>query len=183
MTGRGNSLAKQIGEHLVCAELGRLGIIATPFAGNVPAFDVLATDEQCRTVPIQVKATRGNNWLTNAQTWMNLELDRNTGVQHDHGPAALMNPELIYVCVAISGSGGHDRFFVLTQADIQKAVIAAYSQFMQGHGWKRPRKPDSFHCIYTMADIEQFKDNWPLITGRLQPIAPDATPTDAREKH
>jgi hypothetical protein len=52
-TGRLNKLAGQIGEYLVCAELGRRGLIATPFAGNVPTFDVLATDESCRTVPIQ----------------------------------------------------------------------------------------------------------------------------------
>jgi len=54
--GLSNKLAGQIGEYLVCAELGRRGLIATPFSGNVPTFDVLATDEQCLTVPIQVKA-------------------------------------------------------------------------------------------------------------------------------
>jgi hypothetical protein len=63
--GLNNKLAGQIGEYLVCAELGRRGLIATPFSGNVPTFDVLATDEQCRTVPIQVKASRGNCWSTN----------------------------------------------------------------------------------------------------------------------
>jgi superfamily II DNA/RNA helicase len=61
-TGLSNKLAGQIGEYRVCAELGRRGLIATPFSGNVPTFDVLATDEQCRTVTIQVKALRGTNW-------------------------------------------------------------------------------------------------------------------------
>ena len=56
--GRDNRLAGQIGEYLVCAELGKRGLIATPFSGNVPAFDVLAADDLCRTVPIQVKASR-----------------------------------------------------------------------------------------------------------------------------
>lgn len=182
MAGRSNSLAKQIGEHLVCAELGRRGFIATPFAGNVPAFDILAADEQCRTVPIQVKATRGNNWLSNAQAWMNLELDPDTGVQHYHGPAALANPELIYVCVVIAAPGGRDRFFVLTQADLQRVVIAEYSQFMKGHGWKRPRKSGSFHCTYTVAGIEQLEDNWGLIAERLQPTAPDAPPAEGAEE-
>ena len=60
--GLSNKLAAQIGEYLVCAELGRRGYIATPFAGNVPTYDVLATDQHCRTVPIQVKATRGTSW-------------------------------------------------------------------------------------------------------------------------
>jgi hypothetical protein len=30
-------LAGQIGEHLVVAELGRRGVVATPFSGNVTA--------------------------------------------------------------------------------------------------------------------------------------------------
>jgi hypothetical protein len=61
--GHLNKLARQIGEYLVCAELGRRDLIATPFAGNVPTFDVLETDDFCRTVPIQMKATRSDNWL------------------------------------------------------------------------------------------------------------------------
>lgn len=38
-TGRQNKLTGQLAEHLVCAELGRRGLIATPFSGNVPTFD------------------------------------------------------------------------------------------------------------------------------------------------
>ena len=41
-TGLSTKLTGQIGEHLVTAELGRLGIIATPFSGNVPDIDILA---------------------------------------------------------------------------------------------------------------------------------------------
>jgi Holliday junction resolvase-like predicted endonuclease len=35
-------LAGQIGESLVVAELGRRGIVATAFAGNVPEIDLVA---------------------------------------------------------------------------------------------------------------------------------------------
>ena len=41
-TGLSSKLAGQIGEHLVTAELGRQGIIATPFSGNVSDIDILA---------------------------------------------------------------------------------------------------------------------------------------------
>lgn len=58
-TGLSTRLVAQIGEFLVCAELGRRGLIATPFAGNVPGYDVIATDEQFRSVPIQVKTSSG----------------------------------------------------------------------------------------------------------------------------
>src|SRR5690349_8537398 len=116
-SGRANKLAGQTGEYLVCAELTRRGFVATPFSGNVPTFDVLATDEFCRTVPIQVKATRGDDWRSDARSWMNIEFDRDTSVQKYLAPAVLPNPELIYVCVMISPLSGRDRFFVLTEAD------------------------------------------------------------------
>lgn len=37
--GRRNKLVGQVAEHLAVAELGRRGLIATGFAGNVPTFD------------------------------------------------------------------------------------------------------------------------------------------------
>ena len=71
-TGRGNTLTGQLAEHLVCAELARRGLIATTFSHDVPTFDVLATDELCRTVPIQVKATTNDSWRTSADRWMTI---------------------------------------------------------------------------------------------------------------
>jgi hypothetical protein len=39
---RPHQITRQIGEHLVAAKLGRMGYFATPFAGNVPLFDILS---------------------------------------------------------------------------------------------------------------------------------------------
>ena len=61
-TGRSTQLTRQVGEHLVAAELGRRGLIAAPFAGNVPLFDLLAADEHGNSIPIQVKAINGPSW-------------------------------------------------------------------------------------------------------------------------
>lgn len=176
-SGRRNNLVRQVGEHLVCAELGRRGFTATPFSGNVPTFDVLATDEQCRTVPIQVKASGGDSWQTDARDWMRLELDPHSGVQHYGGPIPINNRDLIYVCVAIAAPGGRDRrerdrFFVLTKSDIQQACVRSYSGWMEPIGWKRPKKIDCFDCRYKIADINQFEDKWELIAQRLAPDAP-----------
>ena len=57
MTARNfsNQLSGQIGEALVVAELGRLGIVATAFAGNVPDIDILAYKEG-KSTAVQVKA-------------------------------------------------------------------------------------------------------------------------------
>ena len=45
-TGHDNQLTRQIGEHLVAAELGRRGYVATPFAGNVPMYDLKVAKNQ-----------------------------------------------------------------------------------------------------------------------------------------
>lgn len=47
-TGRENQLTKQVGEYLVAAELCRRGFIATTFTGNVPDFDIIASDARGR---------------------------------------------------------------------------------------------------------------------------------------
>lgn len=53
--GRGNQLTKQVGEYLVAAELARRGFLAATFTGNVPHYDILATDAGGCTLPIQVQ--------------------------------------------------------------------------------------------------------------------------------
>jgi hypothetical protein len=55
-------ITRQIGEHLVVSELGRHGIIATPFAGNMPYFDVVAFTPNGQSIYIQVKAINKGDW-------------------------------------------------------------------------------------------------------------------------
>ena len=53
------------GEHYVAAEINRRGAYASPFSGNVPGIDVIATDaRQERVAFIQVKTKRveGHRW-------------------------------------------------------------------------------------------------------------------------
>lgn len=180
--GRSNKLAGQIGEYLVCAELGRRGLIATPFSGSVPTFDVLAADEQCRTVPIQVKASRGDSWPSQARYWMHVEFNAQSGAQKYLGPVEIRNPDLIYVCVALAPVGERDRFFILTRADLQQVCIGVYHRWMEPRGWKRPQNPRSLDCRYGISSIAQFEDNWSLITGRLAQATPDTALTSEEEE-
>ena len=168
--GRDNKLAGQIGEHLVCAELGKRGLIATPFSGNVPAFDIVAANEQCRTVPIQVKASRADNWPHNAQHWMEISFDSQTKKQNFLGRKEIKNRDLVYVFVAIANTNDKDhkdRFFIFTKSQLQEICINHYSSWMSGIGWKRPRSPESYDLRFSTADIEKYEDNWELITKRL----------------
>ena len=54
-TGRQIQLTKQVGEYLVAAELSRRGLLTTTFAGNVPAYDIVATGGRGQTALVQVK--------------------------------------------------------------------------------------------------------------------------------
>ncbi len=169
--GRNNKLAGQIGEYLVCAELGRRNLIATPFSGNVPAFDILAADDFCRTVPIQVKASRGDNWPSDARDWMEISLDQQTKAQKSLGSKKIHNRDLIYVCVAIAppddSKNSKDRFFILTKAQLQIVCIKTYSAWMDKREWKRPRNPASYECRYRIINVQEYEDNWQLILDRL----------------
>jgi hypothetical protein len=174
-SGRSNKLTAQIGEYLVCAELARREFIATSFSGNVPTFDVLATDDQCRTVPIQVRASRSGKWPSDAREWMEIDLDPQTNVQCYRGPRSITNPDLIYVCVSISPPEGdlRDRYFILTKAQLQEACIKCYEGWMAPRQWKRPRNPQSFDCRYNVKDILPYLNNWKLIEERLLKASPD----------
>jgi hypothetical protein len=67
-------LTRQIGEYLVAAKLGRMGYVATPFAGNVPTFDLLIADPRGYAVPVQVKAIRGGSWQHRADAFLEIEI-------------------------------------------------------------------------------------------------------------
>ncbi|HOU14094.1 MAG TPA: hypothetical protein PKZ84_13360 [Anaerolineae bacterium] len=61
-TGRSNQLTKQLGEYLVACELARRGFVVATFSGNIPDFDLIATDFKGTSYPIQVKTMRGGAW-------------------------------------------------------------------------------------------------------------------------
>ncbi|HSY29679.1 MAG TPA: hypothetical protein VK832_19365, partial [Burkholderiaceae bacterium] len=61
-TGRSNKLVGQTGEYLVAAELSRRGYIATTFTGNLPDYDIIASNEKGKHVSVQVKASRSSSW-------------------------------------------------------------------------------------------------------------------------
>lgn len=181
--GRNNHLTGQIAEHLVVSELGRRGFAATGFSGNVPTFDVLAVDKKCRVVPIQVKATTADNWITRATTWMNVDLEKDGLTQRSSGPTSLSTPNLIYVCVKIAshGSNQRDRYFVLAMKDLQQVCIKAYTDWMDTISWKRPKNPKSFECRYTVQHLREFEDNWAIIEDRLVASEPDPALASASE--
>ncbi len=170
-TGRSAKLTGQVGEFLVCAELGRRGIIATPFAGNVPEFDVVATGEGLVTVPIQVKASNGTSWQTRLDRWLDVGYDTGRRRHVLHGKRRLRGRDLIYVYVALDEDKG-DRFFILPQARVRDIVYRDYVRRMEPHGFRRPNKPESMHWAIHTRQLTYYEDDWDLVLGRCKRRGP-----------
>ncbi len=155
-------LTKQIGEHLVVVELGKRGLFATPFSGNVPEFDLVTVRDDGCAVVIQVKTIRTRSWQLNADRF--LDIARKADRQVVKGKRPAQYPELVWVLVRVHDDGPAE-FFVLRQEDIGELIYQHYSDYLRKHGGRRPRNPKSTHTAIWLREVEKFRDNWGLITS------------------
>lgn len=173
MKGRNTKLTGQIGEFLVSAELGKLGLIATQFSGNVPRFDIVVADEQGRSLPIQVKCTNSNNWPTKADQWMDITIDHENQKQIFNRNITFSNNNLLYVFVAIERDESiTDRFFILKKKDVQNIYSKNYCTWMKSINWKRPKNYQSMDCRFSIQDISHFENKWNTIFKELDKLNP-----------
>lgn len=170
--GRRNLLTGRLAEHLVCAELSRLGLMATTFAHNVPSFDILATDENCKPVPIQVKASNSNWWRSTASKWMEIAQNESEMAQQITGYRQLRTPDMIWVCVSVASKReGKDRYFILKESDLQKILFTNYAYELEQVSGKRKKNWQAEDCWWEIDDIIEFEDNWNLIEKQFKPEA------------
>ena len=160
-TGHDMQLTRQIGEHLVAAELGRRKIVATPFAGNVPVFDLLAANDRGVAIPIQVKTIRRHSWQFQIQQFLDVQMRGKR--QHVIGRKRLTHPNLICIFVRLrNDSNPEDEFYIFTLRNLQTHFHTTYKSRV------RPRNPNSFHCAIRPHDLEVHKNNWSLIEKRMK---------------
>ena len=157
-TGRSNQLTKQVGEYLVAAELARLGLIAATFAGSVPDYDIIATDLEFKSVPVQVKAITGGSWQFDIRRFAEVALD---GQKQVVGQPMPLSDEIVCVMVALAQYGS-DRFYVLPLKKLQDLLISGHQKYLEKHGGIRPKKYDSFHTAIREEQLTPFKDGWLL---------------------
>ena len=157
-------LAGQIGESLVVAELGRRGIVATAFAGNVPDIDVLAYANDA-TAPLQVKAWRTGSVHFNATRFIHIEFEGDRQIVR--GLDETLDGELVFVFVKIGERAGEDRFFVTLQRDLQSIVRDNYEAWLRKHNGVRPRNPKTTHVAVELGSLTKFEGNWALLEERL----------------
>ena len=157
-------LAGQIGESLVVAELGRRGIIATAFSGNVPEIDLLAY-RRGKTVALQVKAWRVGSVSVNASNYLKIEIFEES--QNVIGLQDFKDESLIYAFVKIGRRLGEDSFYFLSKRSIADIIFKNYVEFLERHNGRRPRNFLSTHCVVNEADLLPFANNWGLIEREL----------------
>lgn len=164
-TGRDNQLTKQVGEYLVAAEVCRRGFIATTFTGNVPHYDIIASNATGRHQAIQVKAIKGGAWQFDSRVFADIRLDGKRQVVGR--PTDAPYPDLVCVFVRLRGRGA-DEFYILTWNDLQRVAIAGHRRYLESHGGVRPRKHDSFHMAIRPEMLKDYRDRWEVLDNRLQ---------------
>lgn len=158
-------LAGQIGESVVVAELGRRGIVATAFAGNVPDIDIVAYADGA-TTHLQVKTWRTGDVQFDGKRFLRIEFEGDR--QHLLGVDDTLDGSLIYVFVLVGELAGRDRFFIITQRELQQIIFDNYGAWLTKHGGIRPRNPKTTHVAVRLGSLEKYEDNWTLIEQRLQ---------------
>jgi hypothetical protein len=153
-SGRDLQLARQIGEYLAAAELGRRGWIATTFTGSLPGFDILAVNPDGRTLEVQVKAIRSSSWQLNAGQFLKVEISK--GTQVVRGLQPLKADSRICIFIVIKGQG-QDEFYIFQWKELQEILREDYK------GGRRPKNPESLHYALFPKRIARFKDNWAAI--------------------
>jgi hypothetical protein len=168
-TGRGTKLTGAVGEFLVAAELCRRNLLATPFAGIVPHYDIIASGERGGHLAIQVKAINGSKWQFDIQQFLNIQFDGQRQLIGEPKPEPY--PGLRCILVALDKSGNRDRFFILTWLQLRDLLVAEYRQYLAKHGGIRPKKPDSYHSALSVKEVEDFEGQWETL---LQALRQDA---------
>ena len=162
-------LAGQIGESLVVAELGRRGVVASAFAGNVPDIDILAYRDGFTTA-LQVKSIRTGSVSFDASRYLLIDFEGDKQIVKGCDPS--IDHSLIYVFVSIGLQAGNDSIFILHKGQLQKIIYENHVGWLIKHGGVRPKNPKSMHVSVSISDLQDFKDNWAVIDSRLSANSP-----------
>jgi hypothetical protein len=165
-TGRNNKLVGQTGEYLVAAELSRRGYIATTFTGNVPDYDIIASNEKGKHVSVQVKASSGSSWQFGDVSRF-FEISYKGKRQIVGRPKKCPVQRLVVVFVAI-GAKGDDRFYVLTWRKLRDTLRMGHQAYLAGHGGKRPQKWDSLHAAIQEKHLTPHLNRWNVVKQCLK---------------
>lgn len=165
-TGRSNKLVGQTGEYLIAAELSRRGLVATTFTGNVPHYDIIASDESGRHVSIQVKASRGSSWqFGNITDYCEVTFNGKRQVVSHAKPCPVRRLVVAFVKVA---EDGNDSFYILPWDRLRDLLVDHHKLFLARHDGVRPKKWNSLHCAIDEGTLRRYRDKWDTVEKNLK---------------
>lgn len=165
-TGRSNKLVGQTGEYLVAAELSRRGLIATTFTGNVPHYDIIASDENGRHVSVQVKAKRAGSWqFGDIRQFCDITFQGKRQIVGK--PKACPVQRLVVTFVRIE-EDGNDQFYICTWRMLRDLLVKGHKAFLQRHDGVRPQRWDSLHSAILEKTLTPYRDRWDIIEKNLR---------------
>ncbi len=171
MPRRATDTVGRAGEHYVAAELNRRGAYASPFSGNVPSIDIIATDGDRKLMAfIQVKTKRERgNWQIGLQHgWAKITLrgcPGNGDCQKDCTPLLEEpisgKPDHYWVFVSLLKDGGQ-QYYVVPDDVVRCLMVREWHlAYLDKHCGQRPgKKHDSLHHSFKDKDIEAWRDKW-----------------------
>lgn len=164
--GRSNKLVGATGEYLVAAELSRRGLIATTFTGNVPHYDIIASDDAGHHVSVQVKASKGGSWqFANITNFCEITFSGKRQIVGKGKPSPIQRLVFVFVSVDVDGN---DRFFVLTWRQLRDLLIQHHKTYLKKHNGVRPKRWDSLHAGIIETSLFAYQDKWDTVKKNLK---------------
>lgn len=165
-SGRSNKLVGQTGEYLVAAELSRRGLIATTFTGNVPYYDIIASDETGKHVSVQVKASQGSTWqFGDISKFCKISFKDKCQIVGANQKCPVQRLIVVFVMLDKKGT---DNFYILTWRQLQNILVREHKAYLAKHNGRRPKRWDSLHSAILEKHLKLYKDNWKVIENNLR---------------
>jgi hypothetical protein len=194
-TKNSNQRTHQIGEQLVVSKLGKLGILATPSAGNVPDCHLLASDRSGHSLPLRVMAINRGSWQFDAKKFLEIDLPgclasdgKKSEWQVVKGEKKLSNPDLVCIFILLKRDE-RGEFYIFPLRTLQQHCNKTYHSKGDSKGDSFPRevrrqKREATHCAVRLADMKEWdykvkEGDWSLITKHFHPVTGMGEPTAA----
>ncbi len=182
---KGSDRIGRAGEHYVAAELNRRGAYASPFSGNVPGIDIVATDDtKKRMAYIQVKTRqRGVIWHMNLRHGWDVPNPRPPCLcvgtcergecksDHEHHleardlhtlPKILGEPDHYWVFVSLNKDLA---YWIVPDCTVREQLVRAeHITYLEENGGHRPgHKHESLHMSIREKDLRGWEDKWDVL--------------------
>jgi hypothetical protein len=152
--GARNQQVGRAGEYFVVAELNKRGAYAVTFAGNMPKIDLMACNQdQSRTIHIQVKTKRGGrSWHSSI-----------VGSKPMEPPATPLAATDFWVFVDLGDLDTPPRYWVVPDWWIRNDIYKNHQAYLDSHGGKRARNPDSKHHAIDERRLAEWQARWDIL--------------------